>query len=96
MSRPKEFWIYKGTSNFYDELTLDDACENYIRNNPEGFYDIVSEKDTIYGAIHVIEYAAYEQLKNKLDTYEDKVYHLSRRVEELEYLLKIANNKELL
>lgn len=43
---------------------------------------------------HVIEYEAYEQLKNKLDTYEDKVYHLSRRVEELEYLLKMANDKE--
>lgn len=36
----------------------------------------------------------YEQLKNKLDTYEDKVYHLSRRVEELEYLLKMTNDRE--
>ena len=36
----------------------------------------------------------YQEAKNKLDTYEDKVYHLSRKVEELEYLLKIANDKE--
>lgn len=94
MNKPKEFWVYKGTSNFYGELVLDDACENYIRNTPDGFYDIVSGKDTVKGATHVIEYQAYEQLKNKLDTYEGRVYHLSRRVEELEYLLKIANDRE--
>ena len=70
----REFWIYKGTSNFYDELVLDEGCENFVKNNPEGFYDIVSEKDTIEGAIHVIEYSAYaellkqnEQLKQKLE-----------------------------
>ena len=83
MNKPKEFWVYKGTSNFYGELVLDDACENYIRNTPDGFYDIVSEKDTIEGAIRVIEYSAYKQLKAENEQLEDKVYHATRLVEQL-------------
>jgi chromosome segregation ATPase len=115
MDKFKEFWIHKGTSNFCNELILGDDYETFVKANPDEFYDIVSTKDTVEGAIHVIEYEAYEEAnqvletteelleaalkdyqeaKNKLDTYEDKVYHLSRRVEELEHLLKMANDRE--
>lgn len=59
----REFWIYKGTSNFCNELWLDDNCENYIKARPEGFYDCISLADTIEGGIHVIEHSAYQALK---------------------------------
>lgn len=55
----REFWIYKGTSNFCNELWLDDNCENYIKARPEGFYDCISLADTIEGGIHVIEHGAF-------------------------------------
>lgn len=70
----KEYFIFKGSSNFYNELTIDDETLEYRKNKPEGFYDIVSEADTVEGAIRVIEYSAYEllqkeneQLKAKLE-----------------------------
>lgn len=48
-------------------------------------------------AIHTIEYAAYEQAQNEIDKYEDKVYHATRKVEELqqenEYLLNVISKQ---
>ena len=63
----KYFWIYKGTSNFCSELDYDIDTDKYEKVNPEGFYDIVSTKDTIQGGIKVIEYEACKQLELKLD-----------------------------
>lgn len=56
----KHFWIYKGTSNHCNELQLADDCETFIKNRPEGFYDIVSLKDTIEGGIHVIDKESHD------------------------------------
>lgn len=59
----KQWWIFKGRSNFYSELVLDDECEKEVRARPEGFYDVVSESDTAEGGIHVVEYAEYEKME---------------------------------
>jgi len=59
MSEEKEiktWWIFKGTSNFCSELELDDKWENTIRKRPEGFYDVVSDADTVEGGIAVVQY----------------------------------------
>ena len=61
------FWIYKGTSNFCSDLQYDIETEMFTKCRPEGFYDIVSAKDTIQGGIKVISYEVYEQVKHKLD-----------------------------
>lgn len=59
--KAREFWIFKGRSGFADEMALNDDC-NEVRNQPEGFYDLVSESDSIEGGIHVIEKSAYDEL----------------------------------
>lgn len=61
------FFIYKGTSNFCQELVMDSDYETFVRQNPEGFYDIVSTKDTIQNGIKVIEYSEYEKLQKQLN-----------------------------
>lgn len=76
--KPREFWIYKGESNFCHELVMDDDFA-FVKCKPDGFYDIISEKDTIENGVHVIEFSAYEQLQkqnqeliNTLKFYADK------------------------
>lgn len=69
MSEVKRYWIYKGTSNFCEELIPDDNCENMVKQKPDGFYDIVSTKDTIEGGLHVIEYSYARELEEKLKAY---------------------------
>lgn len=61
----REFWIYKGTSNFCNELDYDFQTETFNKCHPDSFYDKVSTKDTIDGGIHVIEYLAYDNLKKQ-------------------------------
>ena len=78
MSRPKEFWI--------------DLLSNIAMPVGEVNFGGKTGREPL-PYVHVIERSADGQLKNKLDTYEDKVYHLSRRVEELEYLLKVTNDR---
>ncbi len=51
----KEFWIFKGTSNFCSTLILDENCETESKAKPEGFYDVVALADTVEGGIHVRE-----------------------------------------
>lgn len=63
----KQWWIFKGRSNFCSELVLDDECEKEVRALPEGFYDVVSESDTVEGGIHVVEFAEYERLREEND-----------------------------
>lgn len=66
MSKPKEFWISKGSSSFCDELTFDDDG-NDCKHTPDEFYDLVSPNDTIEGAIHVIEKQAYDLAVTRID-----------------------------
>jgi len=54
----KEFWVFKGTSNFCQELELDYNFDSHVKRKPDGFYDIVSTKDTVEGGIHVKEVLA--------------------------------------
>ncbi len=65
MTKPREFWIYKGTSNFCNELEYNYETDTDEKSKTDGFYDVVSEKDTIEGGIHVIEYSALEAEKAK-------------------------------
>lgn len=58
MSKPREFWIFKGDSNFCQELEYDIDADKDVKAEPDGFYDIVSTKDTVEGGIHVIELPA--------------------------------------
>jgi hypothetical protein len=53
--KPKEFWIFKGTSNFCQELVYDIYKDQDVKARPDGFYDIVSTADTVEGGIHVRE-----------------------------------------
>ena len=57
----REFWISKGRSNFCSDLVYDYESDSYVKCSPDGFYDVVSEKDTIEGGVHVIEYSAYKK-----------------------------------
>ena len=59
--KPKEFWISKGSSNFCNELHMDEDFLP-IKVKPDDFYDIVSTKDTLVNSIHVIEKSAYNRL----------------------------------
>ena len=61
----REFWISKGRSNFCSDLVYDYESDAYVKCSPDGFYDVVSEKDTIEGGIHVIDYSAYQKLKEE-------------------------------
>ena len=54
--KAREWWIFKGTSNFCQELELvGPNYDTYGKAEPEGFYDIISTKDTVEGGIHVRE-----------------------------------------
>lgn len=67
MSEVKRYWIYKGTSNFCEELIPDDNCENMVKQKPDGFYDIVSTNDTVEGGVEVVLASEYEKLKAQLE-----------------------------
>lgn len=73
MSEVKRYWIYKGTSNFCQELILDDDYETMVKQQPDGFYDIVSTEDTVEGGIEVVLAADYEKLKAQLEKAEDVI-----------------------
>lgn len=62
--KPREFWIYKGESNFCNELVMDNDFA-FVKCKPDGFYDLISTKDTIENGLHVIEFSAYEQLQKQ-------------------------------
>lgn len=51
----KTFWISKGTSGFCEELQYDFETDSMVKSRPDGFYDIVSTKDTVEGGLKVIE-----------------------------------------
>ena len=80
----RTYWIYKGTSNFCNELVLDDNLENWVRAKPGEFYDIISETDTIEGGIKVI---AFDDHKQIVDCLEKRVKKLR---EALEFTVKAA------
>ena len=63
--KPKIWYVFKGSSNFCSELVLGNDCETMIKDKPEGFYDIVSENDTIEGAIPMVELSAYQDLEER-------------------------------
>ena len=67
MSEVKRYWIYKGTSNFCQELIMDDDYETMVKQKPDGFYDIVSTKDTVEGGVEVVLASDYEKLKAQLE-----------------------------
>ena len=77
MSEVKRYWIYKGTSNFCQNLTLDDDCETMVRQKPDGFYDIVSTNDTVEGGVEVVLASDYEKLKAQLERAESVLKHFS-------------------
>ena len=67
MSEVKRYWIYRGTSNFCQELIMGDDYETMQRQKPDGFYDIVSTSDTVEGGIEVVLAIEYEKLKAQLE-----------------------------
>lgn len=73
MSEAREWWIFKGTSCFCDELTLDDDCENLVKHKPDDFYDLVSPADTIEGGIHVIEYSELEAAQAEIAELKERI-----------------------
>jgi hypothetical protein len=89
----REFWIYKGSSNFCSDFEMQDDCETMAQARPDGFYDVVSLRDTIEGGIHVIEYEALEDMQRT-----EQVYRMNRiwiedakkRIEQLE--AELANS----
>jgi hypothetical protein len=81
------YWIFKGTSNFCSELVMDDDC-TFVKAKPEGFYDIVSTRDTIEGGIEVI---SVDKVRRLVGALKDKVnYHRQA------YGLDIFPNSEVL
>lgn len=91
MSEVRRYWIYKGTSNFCEELIPDDNCENMVKQKPDGFYDIVSTADTIEGGVEVVLASDYENLKAQLERAEELLSHsdelLTRTIESHKYSL---------
>ena len=71
MSEVKRYWIYKGTSNFCQELIMDDDYETMVKQKPDGFYDIVSTADTVEGGVEVVLASDYEKLKAQLERAEE-------------------------
>lgn len=93
MSEIKEWWISKGTSNFCSELIHDEDLDILVKNCPDGFYDIVSNEDTIENGIHVIKYSEYEKFKNAIIRAISDIRHGKREyeIELVEYLCEILN-----
>lgn len=69
VSAPREWWIFKGNSNFFSQLEYDVDTDSDIKSKTDGFYDVVSVQDTIDGGIHVIEKSAYDTLKAEKECY---------------------------
>lgn len=61
----KLYYVYKGTSNFCNKLVMNDDF-NIVKAKPDGFYDIVSTKDTIEGGIGMIELEPTMRLMDEL------------------------------
>ena len=76
MSEVKRYWIYKGTSNFCQELIMDDDYETMVKQKPDGFYDIVSTKDTVEGGVEVVLASDYEKLKAQLEKAETQKHEI--------------------
>ena len=62
----REYWIHKGDSCFANELVYSFDLKKDVKHTPDAFYDLISPKDTIEKATHVIEYSAYEAEKAKV------------------------------
>jgi hypothetical protein len=58
----REFWVFKGTSNFCQEMESDYVAETSVKAKPDGFYDVVSSRDTVEGGVHVVEVFPGEDL----------------------------------
>ena len=86
--KPKELWISKGNSKFCSDLVYDYESDSYVKCSPDGFYDVVSEKDTIEGGMHVIEYSAYQDLKEELTRLQQE---LGKEVESHRETAKVLN-----
>lgn len=71
MSEVKRYWIYKGTSNFCQVLTMNDDYTDMVKQKPDGFYDIVSTADTVEGGVAVVLASEYEKLKAQLEKCEE-------------------------
>jgi len=68
-TRVREWWIHKGSSDFCADLQWEWETDTYKKHQPDGFYDLVLEKDTVEGAIHVIEHSAYLAVCKERDEY---------------------------
>lgn len=93
----KEFWIFKGTSNFCSELVMNDEYA-FAKDKPDGFYDIVATKDTVEGGIHMVDYAALESANAEfklLKTYYDDLYAQAKGDELGKLQHELAYHKEL-
>jgi hypothetical protein len=64
--KPRDFWIFKGTSRFADKLILNDDMTEMVKNKPEGFYDLVSKSDSIEGGTHVREVLSSEIIGDEI------------------------------
>ena len=63
----KIYWIHKGDSNFCSELVLDEDYETMVKQKPDGFYDIISEADTIEGGTKVVAFEDHAAIVAELE-----------------------------
>lgn len=78
----KKWWIFKGTSNFCGELAMSDDFK-MERQRPDGFYDVVSNSDTIDGGICVVEKKDYDALAEVAKEMADAAITLARETKGL-------------
>lgn len=68
------WWIFKGTSNFCQELEVSELDFNTLKKSrPDGFYDIVSDADTVDGGIHVVERSALDAAVKRIEELENAI-----------------------
>lgn len=89
MSKPREFWIFKGDSNFCNELVYDVDLNTDVKAKPDGFYDIVSTSDTVEGAIHVVEKSSLDEANARIAELERKYKDASIEIDRLTKFKKI-------
>jgi hypothetical protein len=96
--KSREFWIHKGSSDFCSELEYDHELDTYVKARPDGFYDIVSLKDTVDGGIHVREILPNEQseiekLRHEMGTLKiDLEYERKLRIRVEEDFIKLCTS----
>lgn len=77
-SKPKEYWISKGSSKFCDN-TITDENLKVCKHTADEFYDLISPMDSIEGGIHVIEMSAFEEAREEVACQHVRIRKLEKR-----------------